>query len=105
MWSRRTLSPAITSGGDKTTKLAPGGISDLGPYKLMAVIGEQVIHLGGRASTAVLLGRAQITASDRVLDVGCGVPAYTRKMAWPMPGMAKAVPCLGYIVIAGTKPA
>ena len=87
-----------------TTNLAPGGISDLGPYKLMAVIGKQVIHLGGRASTAVLLARAQITASDRVPDVGCGVPAYTRKMAWPMPRMAKTVPCLGYIVIAGTKP-
>ena len=34
-----------------TTNLAPGGISDLDPYKLMAVIGKQVIHLGGRAST------------------------------------------------------
>ena len=34
-----------------------------------------------------------------------GRPAYTRKMAWLMPRMAKAVPYLGYIVIAGTKPA
>jgi hypothetical protein len=33
-----------------------------------------------------------------------GRPAYTRKMAWLMPRMAKAVPYLGYIVIAGTKP-
>ena len=32
------------------------------------------------------------------------MPAYTHKMAWPMPRMAKAVPFLGYIVIAGTKP-
>ena len=34
-----------------------------------------------------------------------GRPAYTRKMAWLMPRMAKAVPCLGYVIIAGTKPA
>jgi SAM-dependent methyltransferase len=31
-------------------------------------------------------------------------PAYARKMAWLMPRMAKAVPYLGYIVVAGTKP-
>jgi SAM-dependent methyltransferase len=30
-------------------------------------------------------------------------PAYMRKMAWLMPRMAKAVPYLGYIVVAGTK--
>jgi hypothetical protein len=34
-----------------------------------------------------------------------GRPAYTRKMARLMPRMAKAVPYLGYIVIAGIKPA
>jgi SAM-dependent methyltransferase len=55
------------------TKLAPGQISDLDPYKFMAVIGKRVIHPGGRASTEALLRRAQITASARVLDVGCGV--------------------------------
>ena len=32
-------------------------------------------------------------------------PAHLRKMAWLMPRMAKAVPYLGYIVVAGTKPA
>ncbi len=31
-------------------------------------------------------------------------PAHIRKMAWLMPRMAKAVPYLGYIVVAGTKP-
>lgn len=31
-------------------------------------------------------------------------PAHVRKMAWLMPRMAKAVPYLGYIVVAGTKP-
>jgi SAM-dependent methyltransferase len=55
------------------TKLAPGQISDLDPYKFMAVIGKRVIHPGGRASTEALLRRAQITGSAWVLDVGCGV--------------------------------
>lgn len=31
-------------------------------------------------------------------------PAHVRKMTWLMPRMAKAVPYLGYIVVAGTKP-
>ena len=56
-----------------STKLAAGQISDLDPYKFMAVIGKRVIHPGGRASTEALLSRAQVTGSDRVLDVGCGV--------------------------------
>jgi ubiquinone/menaquinone biosynthesis C-methylase UbiE len=55
------------------TKLAPEEISDLDPYKFMAVIGKRVIHPGGRASTEALLRQAQIITSDRVLDVGCGV--------------------------------
>jgi SAM-dependent methyltransferase len=54
-------------------KLARREISDLDPYKFMAVIGKRVIHPGGRASTEALLARAQITGSARVLDVGCGV--------------------------------
>ena len=32
-------------------------------------------------------------------------PAYVRKMAWLMPRMMRAVPYLGYIVVAGSKPA
>jgi hypothetical protein len=31
--------------------------------------------------------------------------ARLRKMAWLMPRMMRAVPYLGYVVIAGTKPA
>lgn len=31
-------------------------------------------------------------------------PANARKMAWLMPRMAEAVPFLGYIVVAATKP-
>jgi ubiquinone/menaquinone biosynthesis C-methylase UbiE len=34
-----------------------------------------------------------------------GRPAYTRKMAWLIPRMAKAIPYLGYIVVAGVKTA
>jgi hypothetical protein len=32
-------------------------------------------------------------------------PAHMRKMAWLMPRMAKAVPFLGYVFVAGDKPA
>ena len=32
-------------------------------------------------------------------------PANVRKMTWLLPRMAKAVPYLGYIVVAGRKPA
>ena len=63
------------------TKLALGEISDLDPYKFMAVIGKRVIHPGGQASTQALLRQAQIIGSA--------------KMAWLMPRMAKAVPYLG----------
>src|SRR5579863_1314841 len=55
------------------TRLAAAEVASLDPYKFMAVIGKRVIHPGGRASTEALLRRAQVTASDRVLDVGCGV--------------------------------
>src|SRR5689334_23108630 len=54
-------------------KLAAPDIAALDPYKYMAVIGKQVIHPGGRASTEALLHRAAVTADDAVLDVGCGV--------------------------------
>ena len=31
-------------------------------------------------------------------------PAHVRKMVWLMPRMGKAVPYLGYILVAGHKP-
>ena len=31
-------------------------------------------------------------------------PANIRKMTWLMPRMAKAVPCLGYVLVASEKP-
>ncbi|MDP9021900.1 MAG: methyltransferase domain-containing protein [Actinomycetota bacterium] len=54
-------------------KLAPSEIAALDPYKFMAIIGKGVIHPGGRTSTESVLRRSAITASSRVLDVGCGV--------------------------------
>jgi SAM-dependent methyltransferase len=54
-------------------KLAAAEVSALDPYKFMATIGKRVIHPGGRASTEALLARSGITATSRVLDVGCGV--------------------------------
>ena len=55
------------------TRLAAAEVAALDPYKFMATIGKTVIHPGGRASTQALLARARITASSKVLDVGCGV--------------------------------
>ncbi len=40
-----------------------------------------------------------------IMDQVAGRPVYARKMAWLMPRMAKAVPYLGYVIVAGTKPA
>ena len=54
-------------------KLTSGEVAALDPYAFMALIGKRVIHPGGRASTEALLGRAQITETTSVLDVGCGV--------------------------------
>lgn len=39
-----------------------------------------------------------------IMSKVAGRPAHTRKMAWLMPRMAKAVPYLGYLVVAGIKP-
>ena len=39
----------------------------------------------------------------RIVGRTLGRPAHVRKMAWLMPRMARAVPYLGYIVVAGTK--
>jgi SAM-dependent methyltransferase len=40
----------------------------------------------------------------RVLGRALSRPVYLRKMAWLMPRMARAVPYLGYILVAGRKP-
>jgi SAM-dependent methyltransferase len=40
-----------------------------------------------------------------VLARGLSRPAYLRKLAWLMPRMTRAVPYLGYLAVAATKPA
>jgi hypothetical protein len=82
------------------TKLAPGEISDLDPFKFMAVIGERVIHPGGRASTKALLRRAQITTSDRVPDVGCGVAATAVQIARRQGARVTALTAGGRVLLA-----
>jgi ubiquinone/menaquinone biosynthesis C-methylase UbiE len=42
--------------------------------------------------------------SLRVISTAISRPAYFRRMAWLMPRIARAVPFLGYVVVAGAKP-
>jgi SAM-dependent methyltransferase len=62
-----------------------------GPFEMMTPRGFLADE--GLARCLAIMGRV------------AGRPAYTRKMAWLMPRMAKAIPYLGYLVIAGIKPA
>jgi hypothetical protein len=58
---------------------------------------QAVIHPGGRASTE--------TVPERGDHGRCATrPVNARKMASLMPRVAEAVPFLGYIVVAATKP-
>ena len=45
-----------------------------------------------------------VAGSLRIMGRVASRPAHARKMAWLMPRMARAVPYLGYIVVAATKP-
>jgi SAM-dependent methyltransferase len=54
------------------SQLAASDIDALDPYLLMGVLGKRYIHPGGRRSTEQLLSWADIGATERVLDVGCG---------------------------------
>ena len=72
-------------------KLAASEVAALDPYKFMATIGKRVIHPGGRASTQALLARARITATSRVLDVGCGVATTAVEIAGRFGARATAV--------------
>lgn len=55
------------------TQLSAQDVAQLDPYAFMAVIGDRVIHPGGRKSTEELLDRGGFAAGQQVLDVGCGV--------------------------------
>jgi SAM-dependent methyltransferase len=62
-----------------------------GPFEMMTPRGFLADE--GLARSLAIMGR-----------VACR-PANIRKMAWLMPRMARAVPYLGYLVVAATKPA
>jgi SAM-dependent methyltransferase len=61
-----------------------------GPFEMMTPRG--FLEDEGLANALACMGR------------GLSRPAYLRKMTWMMPRLAKAVPYLGYVLIAGTKP-
>jgi SAM-dependent methyltransferase len=52
-----------------------------------------------------IVGDEGLGNSLAVMARGCSRWAYLRKMAWLMPRMQRAVPYLGYIVVAGRRPA
>lgn len=62
-----------------------------GPFEMMTPAG--FVSDEGPVNSIAIMGRA------------LSRPSYVRKMAWLMPRMARAVPYLGYIVVAGVKPA
>lgn len=45
-----------------------------------------------------------LTGTARFMARAASRPAYLRKLAWLMPRMLRAMPYLGYVVLAGTKP-
>jgi hypothetical protein len=71
------------------------GLTDIstqtGPFDMMTARGFLADE--GVAHSLAIMGRV------------VGRPANARKMSWLMPRMAKAVPYLGYIVVAARKPA
>jgi SAM-dependent methyltransferase len=74
---------------------ASAGLGDLetetGPFEMMTPLG--------------FLSDEGVTRCLAIMGRVVSRPAHVRKMAWLMPRMARAVPYLGYIVVAGTKPA
>lgn len=80
---------------DWVSVYAATGLTDLvtetGPFEMMTARGFLADE--GLAGSLAILGRV----GSRLANI--------RKMRWLMPRMAKAVPYLGYVVVAGTKPA
>jgi SAM-dependent methyltransferase len=70
------------------------GLSDLqtdtGPFEMMTARG--------------FLTDEGLLRCLRIMATVATRPAHMRKMAWLMPRMARAVPYLGHIIVAGTKP-
>lgn len=50
------------------------------------------------------LGDEGLLRCMRIMAAVASRPTHVRKMGWLMPRMARAVPFLGYIIVAGTKP-
>jgi SAM-dependent methyltransferase len=73
---------------------AKAGLTDIqvrsGPFELMTARG--FIKDEGFVNAAACMAR------------GLSKPARVRKMAWMMPRLRKAVPFLGYVLVAGRKP-
>ena len=65
--------------------------------------GERVVDLGSGSGMDLFLADEGLARSLAVMGRVASRPATIRKMAWLMPRMAKAVPYLGYIVVAATK--
>ena len=64
--------------------------TDTGPFEMMTARGFLADE--GLASSMAIMGRV------------ASRPANIRKMAWLMPRMSKAVPYLGYVLVACQKP-
>jgi SAM-dependent methyltransferase len=79
---------------DWTSLYRAAGLTGLqtttGPFAMMTPAG--FLHDEGAAGTTRFAGRA------------LSRPVYVRKMAWLMPKMLRAMPYLGYVVVAGTRP-
>jgi SAM-dependent methyltransferase len=64
--------------------------TDTGPFEMMTARG--------------FLADEGLLRCLRIMATVASRRAHIRKMAWLMPRMARAVPYLGYIIVAGTKP-
>jgi ubiquinone/menaquinone biosynthesis C-methylase UbiE len=64
--------------------------TETGPFEMMSARGFLTDE--GFAHSLSIMGRVMAR------------PAHVRKMAWLMPKMAKAVPYLGFVLVAGNKP-
>lgn len=64
--------------------------TDTGPFAMMTARG--------------FLSDEGLLRCMRIMATVASRPAHLRKMAWLMPRMARAVPYLGYIIVAGSKP-
>jgi MPBQ/MSBQ methyltransferase len=61
---------ALTAAGIDTQRIAPEQLAPIDEF-----------HIGGRAATVHAVARMGLTASDHVLDVGCGIGGATRYIA------------------------